>query len=84
MPQVKKIEILTIDEEKYAVADMSAEVQRMVELFNEWHQEEEDCRSAMMKVAAAKQVLSSQIIETIKKEKEAAEAPAEGDAAAAE
>jgi len=80
MPKVEDIKVLNIDGTPYAVDGMSNEVKAMVEIFNEWAQDEADARGRLMQISAAKNDLSRQIILQVRKEKEEAEA---GDAEAA-
>ena len=77
MPTVEKIKTLNIDGEQYAVDGMSAEIKAMVDVFDEWAQDEADARNRLMQVSAAKNDLSRQIILQVRKEKEEA-ANAEG------
>jgi hypothetical protein len=74
MPKVEDIKVLNIDGTPYAVDGMSDEVKAMVEIFNEWAQDEADARNRLMQVSAAKNDLSRQIILQVRKEKEEAEA----------
>jgi hypothetical protein len=70
MPNVTDIETINIDETQYAVADASEKVQKLVEIFNEWNQEEANIRSKLMMLQAAKDSLSRQIIDQIKSDNE--------------
>lgn len=78
MAKVEDIKVLNIDDVPYAVDAMSDEVKAMVEVFNEWNQQEADARNALSMIMAAKNDLSRRIILQVREEKEAAEAPEEG------
>ena len=73
MPQVQEIQVINIDNVPYAVDAMSETSQRLVTVFNEWNQKEADARDGFMMVQAAKETLSRQIIEQVRKEKAEAE-----------
>jgi len=71
--KVEAISIINVDEVPYAVSDMSEDVKRLVEFYNEWRQKESDIKSELMLVQAGQRDLSREIITTIRREKEAAE-----------
>lgn len=80
------ITTLNIDEVTYEVADLSEEVQALVQVYNNWNKREEGIRERMQEVqaeatilGAAKQTLSAQIVNKVREEAAAAaaaEAPA--------
>ena len=72
--KVEPITIINVDDVPYAVSDMSDDVKRLVEFYNEWRQEESDEKSKLLMVQAAQRDLSREIIATIRREKEAEEA----------
>ena len=83
MPTVEPVKVLTIDEVPLNVAELSAAVQQLVTIFDEWNQAEADARNNLMMVSAAKDTLSRQIIQTVRQDKQAAEEAAKAAVAAA-
>lgn len=79
MPKVQEIKILNVDEKPYAVETMSEQVQQLVEIYNEWAQDQSDAKQNLMLVSAAMERLSQQIIEIVRKEQAEAEAEAAGE-----
>jgi len=84
MPTVNDITVLNIDETPYAVESLSEEVQALVEVYNAWNQKESDARGELAILQAAKQTLSAQIVNKVRDEQAAAEAPAEANVTTAE
>ena len=74
MAKVEEVKVLNIDEVPYAVDSMSAEVQEMVEVFNDWNRKEAEIVDDLRIIRAAKNNLSMQIIQQVREEKEEAEA----------
>ena len=78
------ITTLNIDEVSYEVADLSDEVQALVQVYNNWNVREEgirerfqDVQAELTIIGAAKQTLSAQIVAKVREETAAqAEAPA--------
>jgi len=66
MPKVTDITVLNIDETPYAVESLSAEVQALVEVYNEWNRKEADVRDELTRFQAAKETLSRQIISKVR------------------
>lgn len=73
MPKVDDIKVLNIDDVAYAVDEMSDEVKKLVDVYNEWNQRAVDVQSELLMVQSAKNDLSRQIIMQVRKEKEEAE-----------
>ena len=53
MPTVQKTQAITIDQQVFEVANMSAEVQNAVMYMDEWRQKEADLTSELLLVRAA-------------------------------
>lgn len=66
MPKVIDITVLNIDETPYAVESLSAEVQSLVEVYNEWNRKEVDVRDELTRFQAAKETLSRQIVAKVR------------------
>ena len=62
MPNVADIKMLNIDGIQHSVDDMSEEVKKMVEVFNDWNREEAQLRQDLAKIQSAKNDLSRKII----------------------
>ena len=82
MPKVEDVRVLNIDGVPYAVDGMSETVKQMVAVFNDWNQREADARSELQLVVSAKNDLSRQIIQQVRKEQEEAKKAQEGQQAA--
>ena len=77
MPKAQTLKVLDIGGQKHLVEDMSAEVQQLVEVYNEWNQDAVDARKVATQLQASVQMVQNQIGEQLKKEQqEAAEAEA--------
>ena len=74
MQKLEPITIINVDNVPHAVSDMSDTVKRLVQIYNEWRDDEEETKSELLKVQAAMRDLSREIVVTIKKEKEDAAA----------
>jgi len=74
MKDFEPITIINVDEVPYAVSDMTDDVKRLVNFYNDWRQEEAQIKSDLLKVQAAMRDLSREIIQTIKNEKAAKDA----------
>jgi len=81
MQQIEPITIINVDEIPHAVSEMSTDVKRLVDFYNDWRQEESDAKSDLLKIQAAMRDLSREIVMTIKQEADARQA---ADDAAAE
>lgn len=71
--KVTPIDKITIGENVYDVAELSESIQQMVELFNEWRQDEAGVKSELAKVQNAINSLSRTIVAEIQKENAPAE-----------
>lgn len=69
--KVEAITIINVDDVPYAVNDMSDEVKRLVEFYNEWRQKESDVKSELLLVQSGQRDLSREIIASIRRESEA-------------
>jgi hypothetical protein len=81
MATVQPITTLNIDGVAFNVADLSAQVQALVGVYNDWNQSLADAQSKAALNQAALNDLSRQIIQTVKADQDAAAAAA-NDAAA--
>jgi hypothetical protein len=76
MPKVTDITVLNIDEVPYAVESLSAEVQALVDIYNDWNRKEAEVRDELTRFQAAKETLSRQIIGKVREQTAADEAAA--------
>ncbi len=76
MLNVEPIKVLNVDGETFEVASMSENVQRLVEYYNDWRENEAKHRSALLMTQAGMRDLSREIIGAIRKEQEDAAAAA--------
>jgi len=74
MQTIEPITIINVDDVPHAVSDMSEEVKRLVDFYNDWRTEEAQLKGDTLKVQAAMRDLSREIITTIRREKEQADA----------
>ena len=79
--KAEEIKILNVDGTPHVVADLPDNVQRMVEIYNHWRQEEMDAKLELMRTESAMRHLSNEIIQSVRvhlapPEEAAAEAPA--------
>lgn len=74
MPQVQQTTTITIDDEQFAVEDLSQEVQQMVQYLDEWRQDESDQVAQLLKTRAALRDLQNSLLQQIQQDKAAAEA----------
>lgn len=72
MPTVQPVSTLNIDGATYNVSDLSATVQSLVGIYNDWNQNLADAQSKSAQVQAALNDLSRQIINQIKADNDAA------------
>ncbi len=72
MPQVRKTETLTIDEQAFVVEKMSQNIRSMVGIMDEWRQEEADAQSRLLMVQAALRGLQNDIYNTVVNERKEA------------
>lgn len=70
MAKVEEIKVLNIDGDKKTVEDLPEEAQQLVQVYNEWNQEEADLRQQLMKTQSAKNELSRQIIAKVREHEE--------------
>jgi len=68
MQTIEPITIINVDNVPHAVQDMSTEVKRLVEFYNDWRSEEATAKSDLLKVQAAMRDLTREIVATIKQE----------------
>lgn len=73
MPQVQQTTTITIDDEQFAVEDLSQEVQQMVQYLDEWRQDETDQVAQLLKTRAALRDLQNSLLQQIQQDKAAAE-----------
>lgn len=66
MPTPKNIETLTIDEVEYKVDDLGDEAKQLIEIYNDWNRKEAVVRDELTRFQAAKQTLSTQIINKVR------------------
>jgi hypothetical protein len=76
MAKVQEIKVINVDDVPYVVEALSSEIQSQVSQYNEWRQEHENARLEVVKIEFALQVLGQQILNSIRAEKEKAEAAA--------
>lgn len=74
--RAEEIKVLTVDGTTYVVSDLSQNVQRLVQIYNHWRQQQVDARLELSKIDAALRSLSNEIVLAMQKEQE--EATAEG------
>jgi type I site-specific restriction endonuclease len=74
MQPIEPITIINVDDVPHAVSDMSPDVKRLVEFYNDWRNEENQVKSEILKVQASMRDLSREIVATIKKEQDAKDA----------
>lgn len=82
MKQLPPTETLTIDGNQYRIADMSVEVQQLVEFYDDWRQREQEIISDLNMVRGAQRDLQQQLLTRVQQELEAAAATAEPEAPA--
>lgn len=71
----EKIETLTIDGTEHNVADLTPEVQALVEIYEGWKEDADSAKLEMLKANAALRDLSREIGAEIRKAEAADEAP---------
>lgn len=77
MTQVQQTTTITIDDAVYEVANMSANVQQMVQYLDDWRQREVDTTSELLMIRGALRDLQNTLLAAIQTEQaEAAAAPA--------
>jgi hypothetical protein len=72
MPRVQKTLTLTIDDQAYVVEKMSQPIQQLVEMFDEWRQEEVDTQSKLLLIRAGLRDLQRELYNTVIAEREEA------------
>jgi hypothetical protein len=80
MPKIQVTENVTIDDKTFQLNELSAEVQAMIAVFDEWRQDEADLTTSILKTRGALRDLQNQLVEQIRKDmappaEEASEAP---------
>jgi hypothetical protein len=65
MKQVEAIVTINVGEVAHNVADLPANVQELVELYNDWRQEEYVARVELVKVSAALEEMGRRIVAAI-------------------
>ena len=73
MPTVQKTQTITIDQQVFEVANMSAEVQNAVMYMDEWRQKEADLTSELLLVRAALNDVQNTLLKTIQTEQASAQ-----------
>ena len=84
MQTIEPITIINVDDVPHAVSDMSTDVKRLVSFYDDWRTEEAQLKGDTLKVQAAMRDISREIITTIRREKEQADAEQAAIAAAQE
>lgn len=85
MPTIDPLTVINIDGAPHVVAQMSDEVQAVVEIYNEWRQREVDARNDLLLVQSALRDLGQNLVNRVREEQAAAaEAAAVAAAEAAE
>lgn len=74
MPQVQQTLTITIDDQVYEVASMSADVQNAIMYMDEWRQKEADYTSKLLMVRAAISDVQANLLKTIQGQQEQAAA----------
>ena len=64
--EAEDIKVLNVDGTPHVVNDLPEGVQRMVEIYNNWRQEEIDAKMEVMKVEGAMRNLSGEIIQAVR------------------
>ena len=74
----EEIKVLNVDGTPHVVNDLPENIQRMVEIYNKWRQDEIDAKLEVMKIEGGMRNLSGEIIQTVRSHLNPAEAaPAE-------
>lgn len=81
MAQIQKTLTLTVDEQVFAVDQMSQSIQQLIVMFDDWRQKELDAQSDLLLTRAGLRDLQREIYSTIMAEREAAAAEAAKSAA---
>lgn len=84
MTPIQPTVTITVDGENYEVANMSNEVQQMVQYLDTWRQEEANQASDLLKTRAALRDLQNTLLQQIQNEKKAEEEAASEEAPVAE
>lgn len=72
MQSVQPTTSITIDGETFAVADLSAEVQQLVQYLDQWRQDEVEQSSELLKTRSALRDLQNVLLQQLQKDKDAA------------
>lgn len=73
MPKVQETVTITFDEEVIAVEQASAQIKEMVQIMDEWRQQEMDAGVLLTMIRAAMRDIQNNIVMTFRKEKESAQ-----------
>lgn len=84
MTPIQPTVTITVDGENFEVANMSNEVQQMVQYLDTWRQEEANQASDLLKTRAALRDLQNTLLQQIQNEKKAEEEAASEEAPVAE
>lgn len=68
MPQVQQTTTITIDDKVYEVADLSANVQQMVQYLDNWRQREVDTTSELLMIRGALRDIQNTLLAAIQAE----------------
>lgn len=74
MPTVEPISVINVDETPIAVEGCSDTVKQLVAVYNEWRQSEADAKNDLMLVQAGIRDVTREIVITVRKEQEEANA----------
>lgn len=82
MQPVQATTSITVDNETFAVADLSPEIQQMVQYLDQWRQDEVDQAAELLKTRAALRDIQNTLLQQFQADQEAAarEEAAEQDA----
>jgi hypothetical protein len=70
MKHIPDVTVMDIDGVKYAVNEMSENVQEMIDTYTDWRREEAQMKRDYLKLVNAMTLIGQQIVDTIRKEKE--------------
>lgn len=77
MQPIQPTTSITVDGETFAVADLSTEVQQMVQYLDQWRQDEVDQASDLLKTRAALRDIQNTLLQQLQQDKAKAEAQTE-------
>jgi vacuolar-type H+-ATPase subunit F/Vma7 len=76
MAKVQQTLSITIDDTTFEVAGMSEQIKQMVELMDDWRQQESDVSGQLILVRSAIRDIQNSLLTQIRQDQEAAAAPA--------